>query len=73
MHSYAVRVTIFSTGGKFRPVSNFTGLHNLIQAACSYVFLVCDQLIAFRLSAHTLCLCVNLDKLSDCRRHPGFL
>ena len=31
-----VRVTIFSAGGKF---SNFTELHVLTQAACSYVLL----------------------------------
>ena len=29
----AVRVTIFSTGGTFRPVSNFTELHALTLAA----------------------------------------
>ena len=32
MHRY---VTIFSTGGKFHPVSNLTELHALIPAACS--------------------------------------
>ena len=37
MHSFAVRVTIFSTGGKFRPVSNFTGLRDLTLAACMCV------------------------------------
>ena len=31
-----VRVTIFSTGGKFQPVSNFTELHTLTLAARSY-------------------------------------
>ena len=36
----AVRVSIFSTGGKFRPVSNFTKLHVLTLAACSYALLV---------------------------------
>ena len=35
-----VRVTIFSTGGKFRPVSNFTELHTLTQAARSYSLLI---------------------------------
>ena len=34
-----IRVTIFSTGGKFRPVSNFTELHALTQAARSYALL----------------------------------
>ena len=29
----AVRVTIFSTGSKFRPVSNFTELYTLTLAA----------------------------------------
>ena len=29
-------VTIYSTGGKFRLVSNFTQLHALTLAACSY-------------------------------------
>ena len=36
----AGRVTIFSTGGKFRPVSNFTYLHTLTLATCSYALLV---------------------------------
>ena len=35
----AARVTIFSTGGKFGPVSNFTELHALTQVAHSYVLL----------------------------------
>ena len=34
-----VHVTIFSTGGKFQPVSNFTELHALTLAACSYALL----------------------------------
>ena len=33
MHSCAVCATIFSTRGKFRPVSNFTKLHALTLAA----------------------------------------
>ena len=33
------RVTIFSTGSKFRPVSNFMYLHALPLAACSYALL----------------------------------
>ena len=43
MHAYAasaVCVTIFSTGGKFQPVSNSTELHALTPAACSYALLV---------------------------------
>ena len=36
----AVRVTIFSTGGKFRLVSNFTDLHALTLAARSYALLL---------------------------------
>ena len=36
----AVRVTIFSTGGKFQPVSNCTELHTLTLAARSYALLV---------------------------------
>ena len=42
-HAYAVSavcVTIFSTGGKFQPVSNSTELHALTPAACSYALLV---------------------------------
>ena len=35
-----VRVTIFSTGGKFRPVSNFTELHTLTLATRSYTLLL---------------------------------
>ena len=35
----AVRVTIFSTGSKFRPVSNFTELHAFTLAARSYALL----------------------------------
>ena len=39
------RVTIFSAGGKFRPVLNFTQLHALTLAACSYALLRgCDVL-----------------------------
>ena len=43
--SCAVRVTIFSTGGRFRLVSRFTELHTLTQAARSYVLLytLCNQ------------------------------
>ena len=40
-----VCVTIFSTGGKFQMVSNFTELHALTQAAHSY-FSIADRLIA---------------------------
>ena len=36
----AVHVTIFSTGGKFRPVLIFTYLHALTLVACSYVLLL---------------------------------
>ena len=32
--------TIFSAGGKFRPVLNFAELYTLTQATCSYVFLL---------------------------------
>jgi len=35
-----VCVTIFSTGGKFCPVSNFTELYALTLATCSYALLV---------------------------------
>ena len=35
----AVGVTIFSIGGKFRPVSNFTELHALTLAVHSYALL----------------------------------
>ena len=33
-------VTIFSTGGKFLPLSNLTELHTRTQATCSCVLLV---------------------------------
>ena len=36
----AVCVTIFSTGSKFRPVSNFRELHTLTQATHSYALLI---------------------------------
>ena len=36
----AVHDTIFSTGGKFQPVSNFTELHALTVATRSYVLLI---------------------------------
>ena len=41
MSSTAVQysVTIFSTGSKFQPVSNFTELHALTQATRSYALL----------------------------------
>ena len=32
-------VTIFSTGGRFQPTSNFTEVHVLTLAVCSYAFL----------------------------------
>ena len=35
-----VRVTIFSTGGKVRPVSSFTELYTLTQATRSYALLL---------------------------------
>ena len=41
MRSCAVRVTIFSTGGKLWLVSNFMELHTLTQATRSYVLSVC--------------------------------
>ena len=31
-----LRVTVFSTGSEFRPISNFTELHTLTQAARSH-------------------------------------
>ena len=37
--SFAVCVIIFSTGGKFRPVSNFTELHTLTLATRFYALL----------------------------------
>ena len=39
MSACAVCVTIFITGSKFCPVSNFMELHALALAACSYVLL----------------------------------
>ena len=41
----AIHVSIFSTGSKFRLVSNFTELHTLTLATCAYVFLVCFSLV----------------------------
>ena len=41
----AVRVTIFSTGAKFRPVSNFMELHALTQATRSYELLQCTMMM----------------------------
>ena len=45
IRSCTVRVTIFSTGGKFKLVSLFTELHTLTQAARSYALLytLCNQ------------------------------
>ena len=40
MQHGAVRVTIFITGGKVRPVSNFMELHALTLAARSYALLM---------------------------------
>ena len=53
---WAVRVTIFSTGGKFQPVSNFTELHTSTQAACSCALLLNVQLMqaAARTASHDL-------------------
>ena len=40
MRSCAVHDTIFSTGGNLQPVTNFTELHALTQAARFYALLV---------------------------------
>ena len=42
---YMCYCIIFSTGGKFRLVSNFTELHTLTLAACSYALLVCYYMV----------------------------
>ena len=42
----AIRVTVFSTEGKFRPVSNFTELQAPTLAACSYVLMRISQAVA---------------------------
>ena len=48
MHSYM----LFYIGSKFQPVSNFTELHDLTQAARSYVVLVYISLhILYNLTA----------------------
>ena len=54
----AAALTIFSTGGKFRPVSNFTELHALTLAARSYALLH-DLINAFHsdLTARLFKLC----------------
>ena len=39
MYSCAIKVTIYSAGGKFRQVSKFTELHTLMQATYSYALL----------------------------------
>ena len=36
----AVRVTIFNSGGKFQPISNFTKLHTLTPAAHFHTLLI---------------------------------
>ena len=38
--AYAVRVTIFSTGSEFQPVSNFTECYTPTLAASSYALLL---------------------------------
>ena len=43
-HTLAGRVTIFSTGGKFRLGSNFMLLQALTLAACSYALLSTDAI-----------------------------
>ena len=45
-----MRVTIFSTGGKFRPFSIFMYLHVLTLVARSYVLLLCTM---NRICTHT--------------------
>ena len=53
-HVRAVSVTVFSTGGKFRPVSNFTGFPTLTQATCSYTLLLCTMVTLIQ---YTKCIC----------------
>ena len=56
-----VCVTIFSSGGKFQPVSSFTELHTLTQAACSYAFLIhciamyCNATIVYKWENMQIC------------------
>ena len=71
MRSCAVRVTIFSTGGKFRPVSNFTELHALTQASHSYALLdkpsISPALLSTYLTTSNIMycvLCVNIGTTS---------
>ena len=63
----AGHVTIFSTGCKFRPVSNFTQLHALTLAARSYALLVmlkAERLVKSLWCGHTQELkCVVISKV----------
>ena len=43
--AWAIRVTVFSTAGNFRPVSNFMELHALTLAARSYALLTTLRVI----------------------------
>ena len=53
--SCTVRVTIYSTGGKFHLVSNFTKLHALTLAACSYALLYYVRPSLVHLPSNFLC------------------
>ena len=64
-----VCVTIFSTSGKFRLVSNFTELDTLTQAARSYALLyntslLCVGVATFPGLAHSLLVVQNLYRIS---------
>ena len=58
MCSCAVHVTIYSAGGKFQPVSNFTELHALTQAPRSYVLLMA---ILHFVCMHVTCIFLHVD------------
>ena len=61
--TYAVHVTVFNTGGKFHPVSNFIKLHTLTLAAHSYTFLVTHDALTGRSSVIKIRIFADINPL----------
>ena len=66
----AVCVTIFSTGGKFRPVSNFTELHALTLVVHSYMYALLYNYLEAITDGHALTIFLLLVLDLECL-HEG--
>ena len=61
LYAAAVHVTIFSTGSKFRPVSNLTKFHTLTRATRLYV-LLCSTDEQFGMFSAVWLQCVQVSR-----------